>query len=68
MYSLFSVMKEEPWLPMEFGIGPRIWLRFEVAQIDPGDAVVGVVIHEKPAAVVFGLLSATSPGDARRPR
>ena len=25
MYSLFSVMNEEPWLPLEFGIGPRIW-------------------------------------------
>ena len=43
-------------------------VRFEIAQIDPRDAVVGVVVYEQPAAIVFRLGLRQAPDDAHRPR
>ena len=30
-------------------------VRFEIVQIDPRDPIVGVVVYEQPAAIVFGI-------------
>jgi hypothetical protein len=51
-YSVFSVTNDEPWLPAGVRDRAEDLLGLEVAEVDPRDAVVGVVVHEEPAAVV----------------
>jgi hypothetical protein len=34
---------------------PENLVRFEIAQIDPGDPVVGDIVYEQPTTIVFGI-------------
>ena len=68
--NVFRVLRDEGGAVVAARVrnGPENLVRFEIAQINPRDAVVRVVVHEEPAPVVLRRRLRQSPDGARRPR